>query len=140
MNRNTDKDNKIIIIKDRVETYKDFTFNLFYTIQKYYVDRDSLSEDDDIYNHYLWCYNKVNDEFKKEELDFGNNEELKEYFYKYYYLNFYMLDKENNIHDGSIEYFEEFWNEIFKINNQKNRNILNVLVELYLIFNKSMNE
>ena len=138
MNRNANK--KYVIIKDRVEVYKDFTFNLLYTMQKYYVDRESLSEDEDIRNHFLWCFNRVNEEFKKEELDFSGNEELKQYFFIYYYHQFYLIDEERFGHDGSLEYFKEFWNEIFDIKNQKNKNILNVLIELYAIFDKSVNK
>lgn len=138
MNRSTNK--KFVVIKDRVEVYKDFTLNLLYYIQKYYVDRESLSEDEDIYNHYSWCYNKTCDDFKKEELDFSTNEELKKYFYMYYYNQFYLLDEDQFGHDGSLEYFKEFWDTIFEIKNQKNRNILNVLIELYAIFDKSVNK
>jgi hypothetical protein len=130
---------KFIIIKDRVEIYKDFTINLLYTIQKYYIDRESLSEDEDIRNHFIWCFNRVCEEFKKEELDFSNNEDLREYFYLFYYNQFYTLDEETLGHDGSQEYFESFWNEIFSIKNQKNQNIINVLIELYGVFDKSIN-
>ena len=71
---------KYIIIKDRVELYKDFAMNLLYYIYNYYIDRESLSDDEDIHNHYIWCFNKVCDEFKQENIDFSNNEELKLYF------------------------------------------------------------
>ena len=138
MSRNTQK--KFVIVKDRVEVYKDFTFNLLYTIHKYYVDRDSLSEEEDIRNHFLWCYDRVCNEFKNEELDFSDNEDLKQYFFTYYYHQFYLLDEDKFGHDGSIEYFNEFWNEIFMIDKQKNKNVLSVMIELYTIFDKSVNK
>lgn len=138
MNYTTNK--KFVVIKDRIEVYKDFTLNLLYCIYKYYVDRESLSEDEDIHNHFLWCFNRVNDSFKKEELDFSDNEELKQYFYNYYYHQFYLLDEDKFGHNDSIKYFEEFWNEIFTVNKQKNKNILSVMIELYAIFDKSVNK
>ncbi len=130
---------KYIIIKDRVEIYKDFTFNLLYYINFYYIDRESLSEDQDIHNHFIWCFNKVCAEFKEEELDFSSNEELKEYFYAYYYHQFYKVVGNKN-QDTSLEYYEKFWKNIFDIDKQKSRNIINLLIEIYNIYDKSINQ
>jgi hypothetical protein len=128
---------KYIIVKDRVELYKDFAMNLLYYIYNYYIDRESLSEDEDIRNHYNWCFNKVCDEFKQENIDFSANEELKEYFYAYYYHQFY---KDNENKDTSIGYYEKFWRNIFEIDRQKNKNIINILIEIYNIYDKSINQ
>ncbi len=129
---------KYIIIKDRVEIYKDFAINLLYYIHKYYIDYESLHEDIDIHNHYVWCFNKVCDEFLKEEIDFRNNEELKEYFYTYYYHQFYKIQNINQ--DTTLEYYEKFWRNIFEIDKQKNKNVINILIEIYNIYDKSINQ
>jgi hypothetical protein len=129
---------KYIIVKDRVEIYRDFAMNLLYYIYNYYIDRESLSADEDIRNHYSWCFNKVCDEFKQEGLDFTGNKELKEYFYAYYYHQFYKVN--NNNQDTSIGYYEKFWKNIFEIDKQKNKNIINILVEIYNIYDKSINQ
>ena len=80
---------KYIIVKDRVEIYKDFTINLLYYIDHYYIDYESIHEDQDIRNHFNWCFKKVCDEFLKENIDFSGNKELKEYFFAYYYHQYY---------------------------------------------------
>jgi hypothetical protein len=133
----TTTNKKYIIVKDRVEIYKDFTLNLLYYIDYYYIDYDSIHEDSDINNHYSWCFNKVCNEFKKEEIDFSANNELKEYFRTYYYHQFYKIKGTNR--DISLAYYEKFWKEIFNIEKQKNRNILNILIEIYTIYDKSIN-
>lgn len=130
---------KYIIVKDRVEIYKDFALNLLYYINNYYLDKISLSLDEDIYNHYSWCFNKVCDEFLIEGIDFTKNRELKEYFYAYYYHQFYKLNKDNQNQDTSLEYYERFWRNIFEIDKQKNKNIINILIEIYNIYDKSIN-
>ena len=127
---------KYTIIKDRVEIYKDFTCNLYHYIHHYYIDRESLSRDEDIRNHYSWCYKKVCDEFLEEGIDFSNNTELKEYFYLYYYHQFYKNEKSESI---PIDFFEKFWKNVFEIDKQKNKKLFNVLVEIYKIFDKSIN-
>jgi len=129
---------KYIIIKDRVEIYKDFAINLLYYIHKYYIDYESLHEDTDIRNHYVWCFNKVCDEFLKEGIDFRSNEELKEYFYAYYYHQFYKIQNVNQ--DTTLAYYEKFWRNIFEIDKQKNKNIINILIEIYNIYDKSINQ
>ena len=130
---------KYQIIKDRVEIYKDFTLNLLYYIQKYYLDKECLKKDEDIYNHYSWCFKKVCNEFLLEEIDFIKNENLKQYFYDYYYHQFYKIDKENINQNTSLEYHEKFWKSIFEVYINKNKNVLNILVEIYNIYDKSVN-
>ncbi len=130
---------KYIIVKDRVEIYKDFALNLLYYIHHYYIDYESIHEDQDIRNHYNWCFNKVCDEFKKEDIDFSKNEELKEYFYAYYYHQFYKIMGTKG-RDTSLPYYEKFWKNIFEIEKQKNKNIINILIEIYNIYDKSINQ
>jgi len=130
---------KYIIVKDRVEIYKDFAFNLLYFINHYYIDYESLAADEDIHNHFSWCFNKVCDEFLLEEIDFRKNKKLKEYFYTYYYHQFYRA-KGNRNQDTSLEYFEKFWKQIFEIDRQKNKNLINILIEIYNIYDTSINQ
>jgi hypothetical protein len=131
---------KYIIVKDRVEIFKDFALNLLNYIQYYYLDPESLSKDEDIYNHYSWCYKKVCDEFLLEELNFTKNKKLKQYFYDYYYHQFYKIDKDNMNQNTTLEYYDKFWRNIFEIDKQKNKNLLNILIEIYTIFDKSINQ
>lgn len=128
---------KYVIVKDRVELCKDFTLNLLYHIDHYYVDYDSIHEDVDINNHFTFCFNKVCDEFKKEGLDFSLNKELKKYFYLYFYNQFYK-NKGNN-EEISLFYYEKFWNEIFSVEKQVNLNVLKILIEIYMIFDVTIN-
>ena len=129
---------KYNIIKDRVEIYKDFTFNLMYYIQHYYIDYESLSQDGDIYNHFKWCFNKVCVEFALEDIDFSENNALKEYFYAYYYHQFYRV-KNDSSKDTTIQHFEKFWGQIFEIDKQRNKNLINILIEIYQIYDISIN-
>ncbi|MFW6246570.1 MAG: hypothetical protein ACOC22_00140 [bacterium] len=126
---------KYVVVKDRVDIYRDFTINLLFYILKYYIDRESLSEDEDIRNHFVWCYNKACDDFKKEEIDFSKNEELLEYFYVYYYNQFYTYDGIVSEQD-----YIDFWNEIFIFSDPNNKILLSVLIEMYIIFDKSISE
>ena len=120
---------KYKIIRGRVEIYRDFTMNLLSYIYAYYLDKETLSLDEDIHNHFMFCYNKVCTEFLLEELDFTQNKELIEYFFTYYYHHFYRAEK-----DVQQTFFVKFWNTIFDVEKPKNKNTKKVLVELYSVF------
>lgn len=138
---NTDnkKEKKFMIIKDRVETYKDFTLNLLYNVNHYYLDDDCLSKDIDINNHFSFCFNKVCDNFLLEGIDFKKNTELKEYFRHYYYHRFYKAQSNPDM-DTSLKYYENFWSNIFNVEKLKNKNIIRIFVEIYRIFDISISK
>lgn len=130
------KTKKYIVVKDRVEIYCDFALSLLYYIDKYYLDRETLNNKKDIRNHFIWCFNKVCDEFLEEDIDFTQNKELIDYFFSYYYHQFYTASESQDI---TFKYFENFWKTIFNINKQNNRNVVNILVEIYMIYDESIN-
>ena len=133
------KEKKYFIIKDRVETYKDFTLNLLYCINHYYLDDVSLSKDKDINNHFNFCFNKICDNFLLEGLDFTTNNELREYFRHYYYHRFYKAQSNPEL-DTSLNYYVKFWTQIFDVDNINKKNIIRIFVELYNIFDQSINK
>lgn len=125
---------KYNIIKNRIEIYRDFALNLLYCIFDYYLDKETLNKDQDIKNHFNWCFKKVCNEFLKEEINFSDNDELNKYFFTYYYHQFY-----TNNQEISIKYFEKFWKNIFDMDRLKNKNKINILIEIYNIYDKSIN-
>jgi len=131
--RTNNEAHKYKIIGDRVDFYRDFTMNLLSYIYDYYLDKQTLSLDEDIYNHFMFCYRKVCAEFLDEEIDFTENKVLIEYFYSYYYHHFYRSEK-----DVPQSYFIKFWSSILEVDKPKNRNTLKILSELYSIFDQSI--
>jgi hypothetical protein len=127
------KTQKFLIIKDRVETYRDFTINLVHYVFRYYLDKETLSLDQDIYNHFIFCFNKTCSDFLQEEIDFRENEYLIDYFYTYYYHHIY---KAKVI--PTETYLKKFWSSIFDVDKHKNKNNYKVLTEIYIIFDKSI--
>lgn len=126
-------DVKYKLVKDRVEIYRDFTINLINYIFEYYLDKETLSNSTDIYNHYMFCYNKVCDEFLLEEINFKDNSELINYFFDYFYYQVYKTDNE-----PVIDHLVKFWNDTFTVETQRTKGALRALVEIYLLFDKSI--
>lgn len=132
-NSNNSVNTKYTIIKDRIEIYKDFTLNLLSYIYDYYLDKETLYLDQDIHNHFMFCYKKTCSDFLKEDIDFRKNNELIKYFYTYYYHHFYKSDA-----DIPQKTFIEFWETIFNIENPQSKNTFNVLIEIYNVFDQSI--
>lgn len=130
---------KIVILKDRIELYLDFSLNLLFYISEYYLDKDSLSNDSDISNHYSWCYNKACDDFKGENIDFSKNTKLKKYFFDYYYNHLYVTDKFDAKEELPLKDYETFFVTLFNVEKGNSR-YMNLLIELYLIFEESINK
>ena len=123
------------VTRERVELFKDFTLNLLYYIYDTYLGSEYLKSEYDMRGHFTWCYRKVLDEFDEEGIMFHENEELYDYFYGYYVDQFY---KSNKIE--TLSHYEKFWVNIFEIKKTKKRNIFEVLLELYEIFDKTITQ
>jgi hypothetical protein len=132
-------DQKVKIVIIRAELYRDFTINLLHKIYDYYLDVKTLSNSDDMCNHYNWCYNEVCKGFEKEKIIFSDNADLKSYFYSFYIHHVYKTDGRTDKDSIDIHKLDKFWRGIFNYKNQKNSNDMNILIEIYNIFNKSLN-
>lgn len=138
MTSNTDIQ-KIKIIKERTNIFKEFTLNLLENICEFYLDKDTLNNDKDINNHFNWCFIKTCDKFVLDGYKFHYNESLKSYFYAYYYDVIYKSLKFDTKEKITKEVFEEYWKKTFDISTTKDKNIIAILAQIYKIFDKSMN-
>ncbi|MFW5847319.1 MAG: hypothetical protein ACOCVF_00170 [bacterium] len=129
---------KNTLLSLRTSTYKDFIMRLIFYFDKYYLDSETLSDEEDVYNHFLFIFNKTCDDFEKENLWFHDNDQLLNYLYGYFRENIYLPD------DPMAKYDKEkvirFWKNIFDIKNQKYQEYLIILTELYQIFDYSLNK
>ena len=130
--------NKIVEI--RSELFQDFSINLLHKIYDYYLDSKTLSDSSDMYNHYNWCYTEVCNKFIMEDIDFKNNLELKSYFYSFYTHQVYKSVECTDKSSIDILKLHKFWRGIFSYKTQKVKNDMTIFIELYGIFNRTINE
>lgn len=132
--KNCDMSNeqRIMVSNERIDIYRDFTLLLTKIVYDYYLDPESLSTDDDIFNHFNFCYQKACDKYLKEDINFKNNTNLKSYFYGYFYNQFYKI----KIND--FKYYEKFWITIFN-EKTKSKSSMAILIELYNFFDLTLN-
>jgi len=124
---------KQIIIFDRLELYRDFVINLTHYITHYYIDDGSFDKED-VEKFFDWCYKRVCDEFHEEDINFYGNEKLKNYLKKYFYKTYFF----GEVKQKDDDYFS-FWNGLFIPSAIKENNKINLLIEIYSLFDETIN-
>lgn len=119
---------------DKCNLYYDFIMTLNRKINNTFLGDDVINNEDDIKSHYEWCFDHNIKNFSKEGILFMEIGLLKEYFFNFYMELFYNTSNKKDV----IEKLDKFPNMSFKYYRLKTRSDMDVLLELYRIFEKSL--
>ena len=126
------------IILEKMELYSDFSNSLnTLIIQTYLGDNDNSNEtkiivsEEDNKNHFNWCWNKVIDNFKKENINFSKTGEHFDYFESFFDDTFYS-QKEVKI-KNSIGYF---FDDLFNTKKSFTKSDLDMILTIYKTLDK----
>ena len=120
---------------DKCRLYGDFILTLNKLVTETFLGSDVIHTPEDIKSHFKWCVDKVIKNFKDENIIFDNTQDLKEYFFNFYMELFY---KFNNKEDA-LEKLNKLAIFSFDHLRIKTRSDMDVLLELYRLFEKSLN-
>ncbi len=119
---------------DKCNLYYDFIITLNRKIYNTFLGDDVINCSEDIKNHFDWCFNHIIKNFSKEGIIFMEVDILKEYFFNFYVELFYNTPNKKDI----LEKLDKFPNMSFDYYRLKTRSDMDVLLELYRIFEKSL--
>jgi len=91
----------------------------------------SLSNKDNL-SHFEWCWTKVIENFKKENIIIKSDGEHKDYFQSFFMDTFY-----NQTESNLKQSIPKFLNEIFEIGITYSKSDLDLLTELYKLIEKN---
>jgi hypothetical protein len=91
----------------------------------------SLSYDDNL-SHFEWCWNKVIENFKRENIIIKSDGEHKDYFQSFFMDTFY-----NQTESSLKKSISKFLNEIFDVGITYSKSDLDLLTELYKLIEKN---
>jgi hypothetical protein len=91
----------------------------------------SLSNEDNL-SHFEWCWTKVIENFKKENIIIKSDGEHKDYFQSFFMDTFY-----NQTESNLKQSIPKFLNEIFEIGITYSKSDLDLLTELYKLIEKN---
>ena len=123
---------------ERIELYGDIFKSLNYIIIDTYMGEEtsetkiSLSQEDKE-SHFEWCWNKMLEDFKKENIIIKHGGEHKEYFRSFFFDTFYN-QSEKNIKES----ISNFLVEVFDVEKPFSKSDLDILTELYKLMEKNI--
>jgi len=121
---------------EKCELYSDFVQSLLMLIFSTYMG-DEFTNLDDQFKHFEWCWDKTIKNFEEEGIFFNSNK-LYNYFLEFMLEVFYSYPDKSN-----FEFTEKgilrIWNDIFNYTSTKTNSDIDTLIEIYQIFEKSLN-
>jgi hypothetical protein len=121
------------IIPEYSELFYDFVMGLYYLVDMTYLGDDVISTNDDKKGHFNWCFNKIIDDFEKENIIFTSKGQHYEYFWSFFEDAFYSEDTREtttNIH--------AFFKNIFNLKGRKTKSELDMYTDLYKILENAL--
>jgi len=128
------------IIFEKLEVYQDFVVSLVLMIMDTYLgdDGDENTETkirltkDEKDDHFEWCWNKVVNNFSKENILIEQDGEHKT-FLKDFIFEIYYEQKNKYIKDSMIKFFQD----VFKLGTVITKSDLDLITTIYKTFNRS---
>lgn len=123
---------------ERIELYGDIFKSLNYIIIDTYMGDEtketkiSLSQEDKE-SHFQWCWNKMVEDFRKENIIIKHGGEHKEYFKSFFFDTFYN-QPEKNVKNA----IPNFLVEVFDVEKPFSKPDLDILTELYKLMEKNI--
>jgi hypothetical protein len=128
------------IVFEKMELFSDFCQSLnSLIIETYLGETDSPNEtkvimsDEDKINHFVWCWNKVIDNFSKEKIKFNKKGEHFDYFISFFQEIFYKQENKK-IRDSVTFFFED----LFDLEKPFTKSDLDMINTVYKSLDKNM--
>lgn len=128
------------IIPEKLELFSDFSHSLNILIVDTYLGEQpqsnetkiTLSEDDNE-KHFIWCWNKILGNFKKEGLSFDIKGEHYDYFKSFFDEIFY-----NQKDEKVRKSISSFFNDLFDVKKPFTKSDLDMISTIYKMLDKHM--
>lgn len=128
------------LISEKLELYCDFTYSLNNLIVETYLGGIDFKEtkiklnNDDYINHFKWCWNKLIDNFGKENIFISKQGEHFEYFESFFLETFYQQK------DTKVKLFiGNFFTDLFDNEKTYTKSDLDMLTTIYKVLDKHLN-
>lgn len=121
------------ISREKLILFHDFLISLYDLVDSTYMGSDVMVIEEDQKNHFNWCWDKTIDNFSKEKIFFKPRSNLYEYFWNLF-LEAYYLTKIDNKPVKIVEYFYK----LFDINYFKTNSELDIVTEIYKLFDQNL--
>jgi hypothetical protein len=98
-----------------------------------YLGSDIIKSDEDIMNHFTWCFNKIISNFNQERIHFVAKSTHFDYLWAFFYKAYYKCNTENK-----NEILFEYFKILFSFNKVKTPIELESFTDLYKILDQNL--
>lgn len=128
------------IIPEKLELFSDFSHSLNLLVVETYLGEQNTSKetkitltDEDNDKHFRWCFNKIVDNFRKENINFKEEGEHYDYFKSFFEEIFY-----NQSEDKVRKSIGNFFNDLFDVKKPFTKSDLDMISMIYKLLDNSM--
>lgn len=114
------------ISRERTELFYDFVISLYSLIDETYLGNDVVFTEEDQRNHFTWCWDKVIDNFSKENINFKERGNHYLYFWNFFLEAYYFTQL-----DEQTVQIPDYFYKLFDFKHKKSRSELDMLTEIY---------
>ncbi len=114
------------ISRERTELFYDFVISLYSLIDETYLGNDVIFSEEDQKNHFTWCWDKVIDNFSKENIHFKERGNHYLYFWNFFLEAYYFT-----LLDEQTVQISDYFYKLFDFKHKKSRSELDMLTEIY---------
>jgi hypothetical protein len=118
---------------DKIELFYDFLISLHELIDDTFLGIDVLYNEEDQRNHFDWCWKLLIDNFSKERIHFKERGDHYEYLWTFFFEAYYL----SKIYEKDHE-IKRFLETLFDFNHVKTSSELDILTEVYKIFDQNL--
>lgn len=126
------------MIPEKIELYGDIVESLTTLVLETYLGEQTIEtkirmSDDDITNHFDWCWKKTLEGFEKENILIDSEGEHKDYV-KTFFLDSFYYQKDSEIRSA----VKLFVTDLFDIDKVFVKSDLDIITEIYKVFNRTV--
>ena len=126
------------MIPEKIELYGDIVESLTTLVLETYLGEQTIEtkirmSDDDVTNHFDWCWKKTLEGFEKENILIDSEGEHKDYV-KTFFLDSFYYQKDSEIRSA----VKLFVTDLFDIDKVFVKSDLDIITEIYKVFNRTV--
>jgi len=121
------------IIQEKCELYYDFLSSLLNLINETYLGINFITSDEDMVNHFNWCFNRIISNFEQERIYFNNKNEHYDYLWVFFYKAYYTCVTENKT--GILS---DYFKILFNFNKVKTPSELESFTDIYKLLDQNL--
>lgn len=121
------------VSREKIDLFNDFIQSFYSLLEETFMGVEVYETELDQKNHFTWCWDKTIENFDKEKIYFKDRGNCYEYFWNFFLEAYYISQI-----DGKKNMIDIYFDKLFNFDIKKTRSELDVLTEIYKLFDQNL--